>query len=393
MLNPKLKARIESFITCSDKDKNMPFPQIAKDNFVVTLSLADLFTDSSGRYLSLNAQMASLQEVQRCLNWQAHNLYQPVNAGRNEAKQTLIGYLRLESTVDFFMRYMPIPACQIHDNLAYLNDKVQELIYQNFKHDILRKALQQFNLPSLSVVDDGIKKMVKEKVLGYSKRLADQSREEWQLFVAEIDVGIEVLSKQYRTILTTLHSQFFDFRKGYIAFAQNYYDRCMFLAKLEEWLALAPFTQASAPLTEAKFLAFCGKLQELEARQKERDVQALFASLAELQKATLTQGQFKQIAQTLIALKPKYDAYRAGQELLTAEAQLEQWMAIWPKPKLPRLIANTRKEADDNWEKLRAQHREQKEVANDESESSLKHKKPLNVRKKEEEAAASMRLS
>lgn len=355
----------------------MPFPQIAKNNLVVTLSLANLFTDHNGRYLPLAAQIEETHELQKYIGWQAHNLYHRPSPGRNPAKQGLTNYLMLESTVALFMRYMNIPECQIQSNLAYLSDNVQKLIYQHFKEEILRPALLEPTRPALTIVDKGVRSLVKEKVQGYSERLAEQTREEWQLFVAEIDVGIDVLSKQYKTILTNLHAQFYDFRKGCLAFIQNYYDRYMFLARVEQWLTRAPLARFYQPVDKAKLSAFCQKLQELEARQNELDINALFAAFAELQRTSLTQEQYKAVAEALIQLRPKYDAYRLGQDSLTPEAQLKEFMSAWPKPQLPRLVTPAcRREVDESWKQLRAKHQETKEKEALSESSSLKHKKP-----------------
>lgn len=364
----------------------MPFPQIAKDNLVVALTMANVFTDDRGQYPALRAQMEAIKELQRFIGWQTHHSYHLAVAGRSPSKKALSLYINLESSVDLFMRYMKIPACEVQGHLAYLDENVQKLIYNEFKNKVLRKSLSERLPPPLKTVKDELRNLVKEKVQGYATRPSTQaeadrafaSDEEWEIFVAEVNVGLESLATQYHGVLRTFHKEFFNFRKGQLDFIQNYFHRCLFLCKLEAWLNQVPADRDRPAADSAKVTAFCQKLLELEQNYNEFDLTEFNSQLLELQGKTLNQEQFKLIVTHLISLKPKYDVYCTGQDQLNAEEQVQQFMDTWPKPKLPRMVVLREDKADREWRALRDKQREQEAVK--EQEEGLKRKIPAGKR-------------
>ncbi len=350
----------------------MPFPQVAKDNLAATLALANLLTNDNGQYLPLDQQISALQELQKFLTWQSKNPFQVGNPGRNPVKVALSGYLKMEGSVDLFMRYWEIPAYQQKDNLAYLTGEIQKLVYRWFKDEVLRKELGRSKLIELRLIEKAIKGIVKERVAGYSAPLEGQEREEWQIFVAEVDTDIAKLCQDYRKIFSDLHEHFLGFRKDQMAFTQCYFNRCMLLAQFESWLNNVPSSLLLPRLSDERMTALCEALTAIRQSHKDEDTKSLFERLNQLRGTSLSAAQYKTLATLLISLKPKYDAYRAGQGNLTADQQVEQFLDRWPKPALPVRPAS-KSVAEASWEKARSKDRVEQVKAVDE-QKELRHK-------------------
>ncbi len=315
----------------------MAFPQIAKDNLAAALSLANIFTDPQGNYLPLNIQLKALSDIRGLLNWQLLNRHAKPISGGCPVKKILISYINLESSVDLFMRYINIPECPLQANLAYIDDKLQKLIYNNFKEKVLRRSLSRPGQPLSSSVELAIRQLIIEKVLGYSKREPWQDKEEWKIFVAEIDVGIARLSEIYEKILQDFYAQFDDFRQGQLLFLKNYFKCCFFLAQLEQWLNQGPSLRLASALADSEIDNFCQQLLRLEQSYLEFDLSNLNRQLLAMQQKKLNQDQQKTLVRALIQLKPKYDAYRPGQDRLSPEEQLQEFSKCWPKPQFKLL--------------------------------------------------------
>jgi hypothetical protein len=365
----------------------MPFPQIAKDNLVVALSLANVFTDARLQYPSLSDQARAITELQRYIAWQIHHSYFSAEAGMNTAKRTLASYIHLDSSVDLFMRYMDIPACKPQTNLAYLDENIQKLIYLHFKDRVLRKSFFEPIPPSEKMVAEEVRAVVKEMVLGYATKPSEQKPEErifptdedWQVFVAEVDVGIEKLVKQHDAVIKQFHKEFAGFRDGQLQFMLNFFDRCSFLNRLESWLKQVPEERNHPAAEDSRISVFLECLEELKHSHKEIDLHYLRATLDHLKTRTLSQSHYKLVVTVLISLKAKYDTYCRGQDKMSAKDLQENFMEAWPKPKLLRWEhPRPDKENDHVWKAMRQQHREL-EVA-DSKDADQKRKLPFGKR-------------
>lgn len=352
----------------------MPFPQIAKNNLVIALSMGSFFTNDQGQYWPLDDQINGLAEINKFITWQRHHPYQKTNSqGKNPAKTALLGYLSLESSIDLYMIYGNKLPYQVNMNLAYLDENVQRFIHKYFIDNILRENLYYKNIFSSSFIHKTVKELVQEKILGYSTPLPEQTDDEWQIFVAEINTGIDYLCKQFKTILRDYYDKFDSFRKGHLRFVQNYFDRCLFIADLEKWLTQIPSSHFSSPIENDKVQAFCQKLLELEQPYNEIDLKSFSSLFHNLQNSKITPEQYKSICEVLIRLRPKYDAYRFSQDKLSQEQQLAQWMELWPKPPLPTLVSiSLKSEAELTWKKSREKSRKKQEEQ--QSSENLRHK-------------------
>jgi len=340
----------------------MPFPQIAKNNLVVALSLGSFLTDDRGQYRSLSEQITDLEQIMRMTSWQRHHPYQSAYAGNNQAKSSLLIYLNVESSIDLFMRFGDIPSFQVNTNLAYLDGNFQRFALKHFTDTILRKNLCDKKVLSAAAIKKAITNLVKEKVLGYAGKLPGQSDEDWQIFVAEVNTGIEYLCMQFHAILKESYDNFDGFRKGHLNFIHNYFEKCNFLASLEEWLLQAPRASFSKSIENSSIALFSQKSLELIQNYNEIDMRSLHSQLDNFRRSRVTEEQYKSLCQLLIGLKPKYDAYRFGQAQLNQDQQLTKFMELWPKPKLPTPVPPSKQtEAEETWQKSREKSRKKRE--------------------------------
>lgn len=342
----------------------MPFPQVAKDNYALSLTLASFFTDGDQKYFSTSERIDALIELRCCTRWQASHPYSLAKAGNRLIKKTLLPYLAFESSIDLFMRYIPVPTCPVQENLAYLDSNVQNLFFKHFKNSIVRDLLKDRNSPTVNQIEDRLRDYAKTVVLGYKHRLPDldMSREEWNIYVAEINASINKLATAYYSILRDLHNQFSDFRKGQLEFLQNYLDRCLLLTQTERYLRDIQTQRAHPAADEGEVKAFCDNLKKLEQYYQEFSLQELHSSLDYLRAHSLSQAQHHTIAECMIRLKAKYDLYSTGEDSLSEDEQLNSYRDAWPKPKLPCLAKPpVNKEAEEAWNKMREHQRDQRE--------------------------------
>lgn len=283
-------------------------------------------------------------------------------------------YLQLNATLDLFIRHVKeLPAeCELHNNLSYLDREIQKLLYKNFKTKIredksFHEALLKHQPFSCDAVQAIVQTIIKDLVPDYKEKPSDQEQEMWNIYVMEVNVGIERLSKQYHGFLQSSHETFSTLRTEQLTFIKNYFDRCLFLAQLEEWLTQAPLSQVEQqlqPSSEELNLAFCQSLLQFEKSHNEVDVASIKTRLEELQKTSLAPKQHETIAKLLIQLKPQYDAYRLGQASLDTSKQLQEFTKLWPTTPAPTLyqwtpqqISNTAEAS--SWKDLRSKQRSQ----------------------------------
>ena len=84
---------------------------------------------------------------------------------------------------------------------------MQKLLYRDFKLNKLPDLIRSNHPPSLARIHTGLKKIITDLIPEFSKRPDELSRQDWQIYQAEMEIGISALRNYYYDLANKLRSQ------------------------------------------------------------------------------------------------------------------------------------------------------------------------------------------